>query len=213
MPWRRERLPTPVFWPREFHGLNSPWGRRVGHNWVTFTFTFHLRLRLNQWNVTPLLNTSHNKPGTGDDHSRHDSWSLMGKTDILQNTGSQSYLHVSDTPKLCDTEFFFSMTHLAANLNGYKSVGMAQKVHLGFSITSYGKPELTFWPTQYRYPWFLLHSISFLCFAQEKWDGVLRPQWKSYIMLLIMHQNFFLKSPNTEFLNTSGTKRLVWGSR
>ena len=24
MPWRRERLPTPVFWPREFHGLYSP---------------------------------------------------------------------------------------------------------------------------------------------------------------------------------------------
>ena len=21
MPWRRERLPTPVFWPGEFHGL------------------------------------------------------------------------------------------------------------------------------------------------------------------------------------------------
>ena len=27
-PWRRERLPTPVFWPREFHGLYSPWGRK-----------------------------------------------------------------------------------------------------------------------------------------------------------------------------------------
>ena len=26
IPWRRERLPTPVFWPREFHGLHSPWG-------------------------------------------------------------------------------------------------------------------------------------------------------------------------------------------
>ena len=26
MPWRRERLPTPVFWPGEFHGLYSPWG-------------------------------------------------------------------------------------------------------------------------------------------------------------------------------------------
>jgi len=26
-PWRRERLPTPVFWPGEFHGLHSPWGR------------------------------------------------------------------------------------------------------------------------------------------------------------------------------------------
>ena len=28
IPWRRERLPTPVFWPREFHGLYSPWGRK-----------------------------------------------------------------------------------------------------------------------------------------------------------------------------------------
>ena len=23
--WRREELPTPVFWPAEFHGLYSPW--------------------------------------------------------------------------------------------------------------------------------------------------------------------------------------------
>ena len=23
MPWRRERLPTPVFWPGEFHGLSK----------------------------------------------------------------------------------------------------------------------------------------------------------------------------------------------
>ena len=28
IPWRRERLPTPVFWPGEFHGLYSPWGRK-----------------------------------------------------------------------------------------------------------------------------------------------------------------------------------------
>ena len=26
--WRREKLPTPVFWPGEFHGLYSPWGRK-----------------------------------------------------------------------------------------------------------------------------------------------------------------------------------------
>jgi len=26
IPWRRERLPTPVFRPGEFHGLYSPWG-------------------------------------------------------------------------------------------------------------------------------------------------------------------------------------------
>ena len=24
--WKRERLPTPVFWPGKFHGLYSPWG-------------------------------------------------------------------------------------------------------------------------------------------------------------------------------------------
>ena len=28
IPWRRERLPTPVFWPEEFHGLYGPWGRK-----------------------------------------------------------------------------------------------------------------------------------------------------------------------------------------
>ena len=26
IPWRRERLPTPVFCPRELHGLYRPWG-------------------------------------------------------------------------------------------------------------------------------------------------------------------------------------------
>ena len=28
IPWRRKRLPTPVFWPGEFHELSSPWGRK-----------------------------------------------------------------------------------------------------------------------------------------------------------------------------------------
>ena len=31
------RLPTPVFWPGEFHGLYSPWGRKESD--ATFTFT------------------------------------------------------------------------------------------------------------------------------------------------------------------------------
>ena len=26
IPWKSERLPTPVFWPGKFHGLYSPWG-------------------------------------------------------------------------------------------------------------------------------------------------------------------------------------------
>ena len=28
LPWRREWLPSPVFWPGEFHGLYSQWGFR-----------------------------------------------------------------------------------------------------------------------------------------------------------------------------------------
>ena len=32
-PWRREQLPTLVFWPGEFHGLYIVMGlQRVGHN-------------------------------------------------------------------------------------------------------------------------------------------------------------------------------------
>ena len=38
IPWRRERPPTPVFWPGEFHILQSIGLQRVGHDWVTFTF-------------------------------------------------------------------------------------------------------------------------------------------------------------------------------
>ena len=33
IPWRREQLPTPVFWPEEIHGLYSPWDcKRVRHD-------------------------------------------------------------------------------------------------------------------------------------------------------------------------------------
>ena len=28
IPWRREQLPTPVFWPGDCHGLYSPWGHK-----------------------------------------------------------------------------------------------------------------------------------------------------------------------------------------
>ena len=39
IPWRRERLPTPVFQPRELHGMGS---QKVGHDWATFTLIYHL---------------------------------------------------------------------------------------------------------------------------------------------------------------------------
>ena len=45
IPWKRKWETTLVFLPGEFHGQRSlveysPWGHRVGHNWVTNTFTF-----------------------------------------------------------------------------------------------------------------------------------------------------------------------------
>ena len=54
IPWRRKRLPTPVFWPEEFHGPYSPWGLRVKHDWVTFThfwwfFCKILKMNLFYW--------------------------------------------------------------------------------------------------------------------------------------------------------------------
>ena len=38
IPWRRERLPNPVFWPGEFYGLYSPWGHEESD--------FHLQVAL-----------------------------------------------------------------------------------------------------------------------------------------------------------------------
>ena len=42
IPWRRERLPTPVFWPGVFHGLYSSWG----HNELDTTERLLLLLSL-----------------------------------------------------------------------------------------------------------------------------------------------------------------------
>ena len=36
IPWSSETLPTPVFWPGEYHGLYSPWGCRVRQDWAIF---------------------------------------------------------------------------------------------------------------------------------------------------------------------------------
>ena len=44
IPWKRERLPTPVFWPGEFiqsmGSIQSIGSQRVGHDGMTFTFHY-----------------------------------------------------------------------------------------------------------------------------------------------------------------------------
>ena len=41
IPWKREKLSTPVFWPREFYGLCSPWGCKESDmtEWLSPHFT------------------------------------------------------------------------------------------------------------------------------------------------------------------------------
>ena len=42
IPWRRERLPTPVVWPGEFCGLYSPWGSKKSDTTEWLTLSLHL---------------------------------------------------------------------------------------------------------------------------------------------------------------------------
>ena len=49
IPWRRERLPTPVFWPREFHRLYSPWSRKELTEKLSRSLSF--RLVVSNWKI------------------------------------------------------------------------------------------------------------------------------------------------------------------
>ena len=42
IPWRRERLPTPVYWPGEFHGLYSPYGCKESHTTERLSLTVYM---------------------------------------------------------------------------------------------------------------------------------------------------------------------------
>ena len=46
--WKRERLPTPIFWPREFHGLYSSWGCKELDTTERLSLSLlHLHIRIN----------------------------------------------------------------------------------------------------------------------------------------------------------------------
>ena len=49
--WRRDRLPTPVFWPGEFQGLYSLWGQKAS---TAEQFSLHYHLE----NMTQVPNTA-----------------------------------------------------------------------------------------------------------------------------------------------------------
>ena len=45
-PWRRERLPTPLFWPGELYGLYSPWCHKESDTTEWFTLSFISSLKV-----------------------------------------------------------------------------------------------------------------------------------------------------------------------
>ena len=95
IPWRRERLPTPVFWPGEFHELysQSMGLQRVGHNWVTITFTLSLwfsAIRICIYHFEPSMSKEFSRatvpklPGTstlfhGRNFSMDQEWVVWGR--------------------------------------------------------------------------------------------------------------------------------------
>ena len=50
IPWRREWLPTPVFWPGEFHGLCSPWGCQESDmtEWLSLSLQYIWSFQINE---------------------------------------------------------------------------------------------------------------------------------------------------------------------
>ena len=48
IPWRRERLPTPIFWPREFHGLYSSCCRKKSDTTERLPLSLYILLRIKQ---------------------------------------------------------------------------------------------------------------------------------------------------------------------
>ena len=78
--WRRERLPTPVFWPREFHGLYSPWSHKEldTTEQISLHFTLCLLLLLSHFShvrlcATPETAAYQAPPSLG--FSRQEHWS------------------------------------------------------------------------------------------------------------------------------------------
>ena len=68
-------LPTPVFWPREFHGLYSPWGHKeLDMTGLTFTFK-------SSWTVSQVLSQ-----GT---HFVHDPHKCILTADVATERDSQ----------------------------------------------------------------------------------------------------------------------------
>ena len=104
IPRRRERLPTLLFCPGEFHGLYSivHGVQRVGHNWAAFTFTFHSKLTVLWWfqvGSKGLSHTSiwtHSPPNYGGFSCR--AWALGVWASVAVAHGVKLFCNMWDHP-------------------------------------------------------------------------------------------------------------------
>ena len=120
IPWRRERLPNPVFWPGGFHGLYNPWGHKKldTTEWLSLPFTsnyggdnedngdllwkvpcWHCYTQCPQPCSSPLL--IHASTG--------DSWTLLGKSGSVSCgvTAPFSWVLVHTRFYLCPPRVYF----------------------------------------------------------------------------------------------------------
>ena len=145
-PWRREWLRTPVFLPREFHGQRSLvgyslWSHRVRHDWVTkhahthatyvqmfcsLSLVSHLALpQLGPPAMPRILIQLHASASPPTPQPCWQNWDLAKWPGLIkiQILTQYTHWHILGWPKICS----------------------------GFSGKCSGKPEQTFWATQYKY--------------------------------------------------------------
>ena len=77
IPWRREWLTTPVFWPGKFHGLYSPWGHKESDT------TEQLSLTPSELCISTLIHHYHSEVAIvhGSQRVRHD-WATLTPSEL-----------------------------------------------------------------------------------------------------------------------------------
>ena len=96
---RRERLPTPVFWPGKFHGLYSPWGHKESETAERLFkgFPGGSEVKVSTCNVGDLgsIPGLGRSPGEGKDYPLQYS-GLENSMDCIVHGASNSWTRLSD---------------------------------------------------------------------------------------------------------------------
>ena len=95
IPWRRERLPIPVFWPRKFHGL-YPWGCKELDTTEQLSLSFH-------WNSDWIIQAIHTLPSEGAKGEKEDKEKKgateVGMVDYITNSMDMSLSKLQEMVK------------------------------------------------------------------------------------------------------------------